>query len=431
MNVSPLHVLLLTMLLGVVLPAAPARSATTASSTQPDAAQPGSLTVRSGDQTVTVPLVAHPDGGHALRADLLAQSLGGTLVADGPLRYRLQLGPFALSLTAGSSIAASAEDTFPMTAAAYRLGARLYVPKSVASELLPRASSGLIFDAARNELRRFALVTTAKAPQVAPPPSSARMPASNAVGTLTEPVRLSGRRRVVVVDAGHGGVDPGMSASLGDGRRLLEKQVTLAVARELRDALDRRGIAVVMTRTTDTLIALADRGHIANRAKGDLFLSVHVNAANPRWSKPSTARGFETYFLAEAKTEDEKRVEAMENEVIKFETRADATRDDPLGFIIRDMAQNEHLRESSRLADLIQRGLKSVHPGPDRGVKQAGFRVLVTAFMPAVLIEIGYGTNPSDAGWMTAAARQREMAESIADAAVAYLAEYERKVGGQ
>jgi N-acetylmuramoyl-L-alanine amidase len=156
-----------------------------------------------------------------------------------------------------------------------------------------------------------------------------------------------------------------------------------------------------------------------------------VNAANPRWAKPSTTRGFETYFLAEAKTEDEKRVEAMENEVIKFETRVDATRDDPLGFIIRDMAQNEHLRESSRLADLVQRGLKSVHPGPDRGVKQAGFRVLVTAFMPAVLIEIGYGTNPSDAGWMTTPARQREMAESIADAAVAYLAEYERKVGGQ
>ena len=210
-----------------------------------------------------------------------------------------------------------------------------------------------------------------------------------------------------------------------------EKQITLAVANELRNALDRRGITVVMTRTTDTLIALADRGHIANRAKGDLFLSVHVNAANPRWSKPSTARGFETYFLAEAKTEDEKRVEAMENEVIKFETKADATRDDPLGFIIRDMAQNEHLRESSRLADLVQRSLKSVHPGPDRGVKQAGFRVLVTAFMPAVLIEIGYGTNPSDAAWMTTGARQREMAESIADAAVAYLAEYERKVGGQ
>ena len=393
--------------------------------------QPSTLTVRSGDKVVSLPLVVHPEGGQALRADLLAQSLGGTLVADGPLRYRLQLGPFALALTAGSSVAAAAEDTFPLTASAYRLGTRLYVPKSLVADLLPRASSGLIFDAAKNELRRFALVTTARA-QAAPAPSQrARTPVSNAVGTTTEPARPSNRRRIVVVDAGHGGVDPGMSASLGGGRRLLEKQITLAVANELRNALDRRGITVVMTRTTDTLIALADRGHIANRAKGDLFLSVHVNAANPRWSKPSTARGFETYFLAEAKTEDEKRVEAMENEVIKFETSADATRDDPLGFIIRDMAQNEHLRESSRLADLVQRSLKSVHPGPDRGVKQAGFRVLVTAFMPAVLIEIGYGTNPSDASWMTTAARQREMAESIADAAVAYLAEYERKVGGQ
>jgi N-acetylmuramoyl-L-alanine amidase len=186
-----------------------------------------------------------------------------------------------------------------------------------------------------------------------------------------------------------------------------------------------------MTRTRDTLIALADRGHIANNAKGDLFLSVHVNAANPKWNRPNTARGFETYFLAEAKTEDEKRVEAMENEVIKFETKVDASRDDPLGFIIRDMAQNEHLRESSRLADIVQQRLGSIHPGPSRGVKQAGFRVLVTAFMPAVLIEIGYGTNPGDGEWMTTPARQRELAESIADAAVAYLAEYERKVGGQ
>jgi N-acetylmuramoyl-L-alanine amidase len=156
-----------------------------------------------------------------------------------------------------------------------------------------------------------------------------------------------------------------------------------------------------------------------------------VNAANPSWANASASRGFETYFLAEAKTEDEKRVESMENESIKFETSVDASRDDPLGFIIRDMAQNEHLRESSNLAQLVRSSLKSVHPGNDRGIKQAGFRVLVSAFMPAVLVEVGYGTNAGDAAWMSSSAGQHDIAESIADAAVAYLAQYERKVGGQ
>ncbi len=120
----------------------------------------------------------------------------------------------------------------------------------------------------------------------------------------------------------------------------------------------------------------------------------------------------------------------MENEAIRFETAADVTRDDPLGFIMRDMAQNEHLRESARLAELLQAGMMRVHPGPSRGVKQAGFRVLVTAFMPAVLVEIGFGTNKLEAEYMTDTDRQRELASTLADAVVRYLEQYERKVGG-
>jgi N-acetylmuramoyl-L-alanine amidase len=207
-----------------------------------------------------------------------------------------------------------------------------------------------------------------------------------------------------------------------------EKDVTLGVALQLEEELERRGYAVVMTRRADTLIALDDRGRIANRSKGDLFISVHVNAANPRWREPHAARGFETYFLAEAKTEDERRVAQMENEVVRFETEADAPRNDPLGFIINDMAQNEHLRESNDLAEIIQGSLRRVHPGPSRGVKQAGFRVLVTAYMPAVLVEIGFGTNGSDAAFMSSVAGQRALAGAIADAAAEYLGRYEQRV---
>jgi N-acetylmuramoyl-L-alanine amidase len=139
-------------------------------------------------------------------------------------------------------------------------------------------------------------------------------------------------------------------------------------------------------------------------------------------------RGFETYFLSEAKTEDERRVEKMENSAVRFETGADAPKDDPLGFIINDMAQNEHLRESQDLAETVQEYLARVSPGPNRGVKQAGLVVLNTAYMPAVLVEIGFVTNADESVFLTSATRQRRIANAIADAAVTYLARYERRV---
>lgn len=243
--------------------------------------------------------------------------------------------------------------------------------------------------------------------------------------------RAAGRPRVVVVDAGHGGPDRGMSGMTPTGARIYEKDITLQVAQRLAARLEAQGITVIMTRTTDTLIALSDRGKIANRQAGDLFISVHVNAANPNWREPAAARGFETYFLAEAKTEDERRVAAMENEVVRFETDGgDLPKDDAFSFMLNDMAQNEHLRESSDLAATIQGRLRSTHPGPSRGVKQAGFRVLVTAFMPAVLVEIGFGTNRSEAAFISSASGQGQIAGAIAAATLDYLARYERRVSG-
>jgi len=202
------------------------------------------------------------------------------------------------------------------------------------------------------------------------------------------------------------------------------------VGRRRQRELEERGVDVVMTRSNDTLIALSDRGRIANQSKGDLFISIHVNAANPNWKDPGGARGFETYFLAEAKTEDDRRVAQMENEVVRFESAEKPDNDDALGFILNDMAQNEHLRESSDLAGTIQARLARMHPGPSRGVKQAGFRVLVTAFMPSVLVEIGFGTNPAEAAFISSAAGQKEIAAAVADGAMEYLAHYERRVRG-
>jgi len=389
--------------------------------------------VKVGDRVRSVPVVAHPEGGSAVRGDQLADALEGKFVDAGNGRWRLELGSVSVSLSVLAPFAMSGDEALPMPSSPFTNGGRVFVPYALATDVLPRAMGGLIFDTERVELRRFAVVTRralaprvlANAPTVsAPTPAPVRTSAP--VG-VTPSARAPIRKRIVVVDAGHGGRDPGMTLVAGN-TRVSEKTVALAVSLKLRDALQARGVTVVMTRTRDTLIALSDRGPIANRAKGDLFVSVHVNAANPNWKNPGATRGFETYFLAEAKTEDEARVASMENEAVKFETTQETSRSDPLGFILRDMAQNEHLRESLTLATLTQEHLKSVHPGPSRGVKQAPFSVLVRSFMPSVLVEVGFGSNAAEARWMLSEAGQKELAESIADACVAYLAQYERKV---
>jgi N-acetylmuramoyl-L-alanine amidase len=183
-----------------------------------------------------------------------------------------------------------------------------------------------------------------------------------------------------------------------------------------------------MTRTTDTLIALGDRGGYCTEAC-DLFVSVHVNSLARRRGY-TEIRGFETYFLAEAKTEDAARVAKMENDAVRFETGEEAaTEVGGLDFILKDLQLNEHLRESARAAELVQRGLKTVHTGPDKGVKQAGFMVLTTARRPAILVELGYSTNPQDGRLLTQRSSQKALAAAIADSVVEYLREYERKVG--
>jgi N-acetylmuramoyl-L-alanine amidase len=156
-------------------------------------------------------------------------------------------------------------------------------------------------------------------------------------------------------------------------------------------------------------------------------VSLHVNslARRPHYTE---VRGYETFFLAEAKTEDAARVAKMENDAVRFETdQSDIGTVGGLDFILKDLQQNEHLRESARVAELVQKDLGTVHPGESRGVKQAGFMVLTTARRPAILVEMGYSTNPEDGRFLTGRSSQKAMATAIADAIVEYLREYERK----
>ena len=304
-----------------------------------------------------------------------------------------------------------ADQLFVLAAAPYSVGDSLFIPLQFAAEFLPRLlASRFRFDPARSRLEELP----------GPPPGRPQAPEPRAA-----PARIS---RIVAIDAGHGGPDVGMVGPLGQRPFLREKDVTLAVAREMAAELGRRGLRAVLTRSKDTLIALRDRGRIAGADSADVFVSIHVNAANPRWRDASGARGYETYFLAEARTEDARRVAQMENESVRFETDADAPDGGALAFILNDLAQNEHLRESSRLADAVEAQLGRVHPGEGRGVKQAGFAVLATSYMPAVLVELGFGSNADEARYLTSAAGQRRLAHALVDAVQAYLAGYERRV---
>jgi len=378
-----------------------------------------SVHVRGISRDTTLAVISTPAGG-ALRADVVLPLIGGSVSATTPGRWKIEAPGVSLTLVDGIPFATTKDGLIPLAAAPILRNGALLLPLQVLADIVPRIGNRVVWDAGTRELRAFRnLAKNASSHALAPPAAPA-----------TRSVEPAARRRLIVVDAGHGGVDPGMHGPIGQRTTLYEKDITLAVAKKLARELENRGVGVLMTRTTDTLIALRDRGKIANQAKGDLFISIHVNAANLNWKDPGAARGFETYFLAEAKTEDERRVAKMENEVVRFESSGDAAAEEGLGFILKDMAQNEQLRESSDLAETIQSRLKRIHPGPSRGVKQAGFMVLVTAFMPSVLVEIGFGTNPAEAAYISGEAGQHAIASAVADAAMEYLARYERRVTG-
>jgi len=375
------------------------------------AAPPRADTLRliAGGRDSTMALV-DLNGARMVEAAPLVRFLGGTLESRDSLRYRLRLPGLDAELMPGLPFFKTGDTAWPLSAAPALDAKRLFVPLQLVADLLPRLARDIEYDRAKSELRGPAVVATATPVRTAPPSAP--------------------RKRVVVVDAGHGGTDPGMRAPLGGGKVAFEKTINLGIAQKLAVALRDKGFTVVMTRNRDTLISLSDRGAIANRARGDLFLSVHVNASGTSERRLGSTRGFETYFLSEARTEDERRVAAMENEAVRYEPEAAVSASDGLTFLLNDMAQNENLRESSELAETVQRHLAARgHPGPDRGVKQAEFAVLVRAFMPAVLIETGYGSNQSEARWLASGEGQSILANAIANAAAEYLRNYDRRTG--
>jgi N-acetylmuramoyl-L-alanine amidase len=408
------------------------------------AQQPDDLIRVKGIGADTTVAVVASDAGALVRLDVMARLLGGGLDSAGVGVWRFTIYGTSLDVFEGLPFVGYNGFVLPVSEPTRVVQGAPHVSLQLFSEILPRFGIGVLWDRTRSEVQLFQSIARVPASAPARTPAPATTPVlptaapaapngGETNGTRTAPAgppRLPNgltRRYTVAVDAGHGGKDPGNPGVVINGRRVNESKLTLAISLELERALKARGVDVVMTRSTDTLIARDDRGPIANAKKSDLFVSIHTNAANPAWRNAAGVRGFETYFLATARTEDERRVAAMENDVVRFESEADISKGDPLAFILNDLAQNEHLRESSDLAGLIQARLANSHPGPNRGVKQAGFAVLSRAYMPAVLVEVGYGSNALEARWMAQTAGQRAIATEIADAVIEYLQHYERR----
>ena len=222
----------------------------------------------------------------------------------------------------------------------------------------------------------------------------------------------------LVIDAGHGGKDPGAMT-----RTAKEKNINLAVALAFGKLVEQNcpNVKVVYTRKTDVFVALDERANIANRAKADLFISIHTNATAAKVGP----RGTETYTLGMHRAADNLAVAKRENSVITLEHNYEQKYEgfDPNSsesYIIFELIQDKNMESSVKLAGLIQKQFRSHAGRVDKGVHQAGFLVLRATSMPSVLIELGYINNPSEATYLTSKAGVNALAKSIYNAFVAY-----------
>jgi N-acetylmuramoyl-L-alanine amidase len=226
----------------------------------------------------------------------------------------------------------------------------------------------------------------------------------------------SGPAITIVVDPGHGGTETG---AIGPGG-LQEKDFTLQIARRLAAAIPKVvSSRVVLTRDSDSAISLDDRTSLANHEKANLFLSLHANS-----SRAAGAHGSETYYLSlESSDRLAQEVARRENETSAAPPLAGAPAQNPdLDFILWDLAQSAHINESSRLAEAIQTQLNVVSKTENRGIKQAPFRVLSGATMPAVLVEIGFISHAEEEKQLRSATFQESVANAIARAVGEFFA---------
>ncbi|MEW7277544.1 N-acetylmuramoyl-L-alanine amidase [Aquimarina sp. 2201CG1-2-11] len=234
-------------------------------------------------------------------------------------------------------------------------------------------------------------------------------------GIITSVNAQEKKKFIVVLDAGHGGHDPG---NRGNGYK--EKDIALKVVLAVGEALKQEGgFEIVYTRKTDKFIELHERGSIANKAGADLFVSIHCN------SHRTQAYGTETFVLGLHANDENFNVAKNENSVILLEDNYQANYDgfdpnSPESIIGLTLMQEEYLDQSLTLASFVQKRFKRALDRKSRGVKQAGFVVLHQTYMPSVLIELGFLTNKNEGKYLNSKKGQQEMATSITTSVIEY-----------
>lgn len=220
----------------------------------------------------------------------------------------------------------------------------------------------------------------------------------------------------VVIDAGHGGKDSGTH-----GFGVSEKDVVLDVALKVGGLLEKqRNIEVIYTRKTDVFVGLNERAIIGNRAKADLFVSIHCNGVDSQ-----SASGSETFVLGLHRNEDNLKIAMKENEVIKLEENYEQKYEgfdpnSPESYIGFSLMQEEYLDQSILLADYIQKNFTENLSRRNRGVKQAGFLVLRETYMPSVLVELGFLSNKKENIFLKSQKGQSHLATQISQAVINY-----------
>ena len=226
----------------------------------------------------------------------------------------------------------------------------------------------------------------------------------------------------VVLDPGHGGHDTGAMGPAG----LMEKDVVLDLALRLRRLLQERlGVRVILTRDEDVFVPLQERSSIANRAKADFFISLHVNG-----SSKQGAVGFETFYFTREPSDNDARASAQrENLLIDREGTTGGGQESLLRMTLADMAVTRDIRESGELAELALGSLDRIMRVENRGVKSGPFYVLATVAMPAVLVESAFITNPKEERKLQRDEYRQRIAEALCEGIGRYKARYERRVG--
>jgi N-acetylmuramoyl-L-alanine amidase len=226
--------------------------------------------------------------------------------------------------------------------------------------------------------------------------------------------------KTIVIDPGHGGLEPGAKGRFGT----LEKNVVLEIGLKLRAVIERNFPSrVVLTRDKDLNVSLENRAALANNNKADFFISIHANS-----SFRKDARGSETYFLSRDATDEEARKLAfMENNPAEFGEGITGESEDEIQMILWDMAQSAYLKQSSLLAESIQKELNLLLRTTNRGVKQAPFTVLAGVACPAVLVEVAFISNPREERSLTREGFQINVAQAIYRGLVDYIELYSQK----